>query len=151
MAASGNVVSDIIAYFKDIDYESDSFLRLSQITTLAIGVGALLMASFMTNVLQLMLYSYAFMVSGLFVPIIGAFYWDKSSSAGAMAAMIVGGGTTVSLEIFANHLPAGLDANVFGITASAIAFVALSLLFPDAEEATQQDSPKLETVNTVSN
>jgi SSS family solute:Na+ symporter len=81
-----------------------------------------------------MLYSYAFMVSGLFVPTIGALYWDNSSSIGAIAAMLLGGGTTVSLEVFLEQLPAGLDANVFGISASAIAFVTLSLAFPDQKE-----------------
>src|SRR6056297_1176009 len=95
MAASGNVVSDIIGYFKDVDHDSDTFLRFSQITTLVIGTFALLIATTMTNVLDLMLYSYAFMVSGLFVPVIGALYWKKSTPAGAMGAMLIGGGTTI--------------------------------------------------------
>jgi len=137
MAASGNVVSDIIGYFKDVDHESDRFLRFSQVTTLVIGIFALLLAGTMTNVLDLMLYSYAFMVSGLFVPIIGALYWKKSSSIGAIAAMIMGGGTTVSLEVFLEQLPAGLDANVFGISVSAITFVIFSLAYPDKEGSSQ--------------
>jgi len=131
MAASGNVVSDIIGYFRDIDHDSDTFLRFSQITTFVIGVGSLLIATTMTNVLSLMLYSYAFMVSGLFVPIIGALYWKKSSSIGAISAMILGGATTVGLEVFFDTLPAGLDGNVFGIVTSAVTFVAVSLAFPD--------------------
>lgn len=139
MASSGNIVSDIIGHFKTIDQESSRFLRFSQIATLLIGVAAILLASTMTNVLELMLYSYAFMVSGLFVPIIGAFYWKKSSSTGALAAMIVGGATTIGLELLAYQLPAGLDANVFGITASAIAFVTLSLLFPDEPKTVAAD------------
>lgn len=134
MASSGNVVSDIIGYFKPVDHESDSFLKFSQVTTLLIGGGAILIASTMTNVLNLMLYSYAFMVSGLFVPIIGAFYWNRSSSTGAIAAMILGGGTTVCLELFMEQLPGGLDANVFGITVSALAFISVSLLFPDESQ-----------------
>ncbi|WP_445665771.1 sodium:solute symporter family protein [Fodinibius sp. AD559] len=148
MAASGNVVSDIIGYFKDIDHDSDTFLRFSQITTFVIGTFALLIATTMTNVLDLMLYSYAFMVSGLFVPIIGALYWQKSSSIGAIAAMIFGGSTTVSLEIFLENLPAGLDANVFGITVSAIVFVVVSLAFPD--ENTENITDKsVDNVNTI--
>ncbi|MDZ7690693.1 MAG: hypothetical protein U5K69_06090 [Balneolaceae bacterium] len=134
MAASGNVVSDIIGYFKDVDHEGEQFLRFSQITTLLLGSAALLIAMTMTNVLDLMLYSYAFMVSGLFVPIIGALYWKKSSSVGAIGAMILGGGTTVGLEVFMQQLPAGLDANVFGISVSAVVFIALSLAFPDEKE-----------------
>ena len=133
MAASGNMVSDIFNYFKDIDHDGDTFIRFSQITTFVIGAGAILIASVMSSVLDLMLYSYAFMVSGLFVPIIGALYWQKSSSTGAIGAMILGGGTTVFLQEFVTQLPAGLDANVFGITVSAIVFIVLSLGFPDDE------------------
>ena len=149
MAASGNVVSDIIGYFKDIDHDSDTFLRFSQITTLILGGAALLISTTMTNVLDLMLYSYAFMVSGLFVPIIGALYWQKSSSTGAIAAMILGGATTVCLEIFFDALPAGLDANVFGITVSAIVFVVISLAFPDGEQTGAADVQQMETANTT--
>jgi SSS family solute:Na+ symporter len=149
MAASGNVVSDIIGYFKDIDHDSDTFLRFSQITTLILGGAALLISTTMTNVLDLMLYSYAFMVSGLFVPIIGALYWQKSSSTGAIAAMILGGATTVCLEIFFDTLPAGLDANVFGITVSAIVFVVISLAFPDREQTGVADVQQMETANTT--
>ena len=149
MAASGNVVSDIIGYFKDIDHDSDTFLRFSQITTLVIGTFALLIATTMTNVLDLMLYSYAFMVSGLFVPIIGALYWEKSSGIGAIAAMIFGGSTTVSLEVFMENLPAGLDANVFGITVSAIVFIAVSLAFPDdnTENITDKSADNVNAIN----
>jgi len=140
MAASGNVVSDIIGYFKDVDHDSERFLRFSQITTLVIGALALLLATSMTNVLDLMLYSYAFMVSGLFVPIIGALYWSRSSSIGAIAAMILGGGTTVVLEVFVEQLPLGLDANVFGITTSAIVFFMVSLAFPDEARKEKRDA-----------
>ncbi len=148
MAASGNVVSDIIGYFKDIDYNSDTFLRFSQITTLVIGTFALLIATTMTNVLDLMLYSYAFMVSGLFVPIVGALYWSKSSSLGAIAAMILGGATTVSLELLMEDLPAGLDANVFGITVSAIVFITVSLIFPDDNTETNKE-PTVDNANAI--
>ncbi|NBC67021.1 MAG: sodium:solute symporter family protein [Bacteroidetes bacterium] len=157
MASSGNVVSDIIGYFKKVDHESPRFLRFSQVTTFIIGAGALLLASSMQSVLNLMLYSYAFMVSGLFVPIVGALYWERSSSAGAISAMLIGGTTTVYLTVghpvlswegfsllFWNDiaidfieiaLPYGLDPNVFGISASAVIFVTVSLLFPGKEKS----------------
>jgi SSS family solute:Na+ symporter len=93
-------------------------------------VFALLIAASMTNVLELMLYSYAFMVSGLFVPVVGALFWRRSSAAGALAAMLIGGATTVGLELLQLQLPWGLDANLFGIAASAASLVALSLASP---------------------
>lgn len=133
MAASGNVVTDIVGYFREVDPDSKSFLRFSQITTLVLGTAALIIASAMTSVLDLMLYSYAFMVSGLFVPILGALYWPDSTPAAAISAMLTGGGTTVCLQVFVEQLPLGLDPNVFGITVSAIVFIGVSLLFPENE------------------
>jgi len=132
MACSGNVVNDILGHFRGANRRRERSLRLSQLTTLGLGILALLLASSMTNVLNLMLYSYAFMVSGLLVPIIGALFWRRSSNAGALWAMLVGGGTTVVLELLPVRLPLGLDGNVFGIAASAVAFVALSYLVPGA-------------------
>jgi len=128
MASSGNIVTDLIGRFTRFDPDSGKFVRISQIVTLIIGVLALLLASAMENVLTLMLDSYAFMVSGLFVPVIGALYWKGSTPAGAMAAMIIGGSTTLSLRYLEVGLPYNLDPNLFGITASAIAFVGVSLI-----------------------
>jgi len=128
MASSGNVVTDIIGRFTPFDSENPKFVRISQVVTLVIGGLALLLAGTMTNVLDLMLDSYAFMVSGLFVPVIGALFWSKSTPAGAMTAMIVGGFTTIGLRYSGIELPYELDPNVFGITASAISFIGVSLL-----------------------
>ncbi|PKD42843.1 sodium:solute symporter family protein [Rhodohalobacter barkolensis] len=128
MASSGNVVTDIIGRFTPFDPNSSKFVKLSQVVTLIIGALALLLAGTMTNVLDLMLDSYAFMVSGLFVPVIGALYWSKSTPTGAMTAMLVGGFTTIGLRYSGVELPYDLDPNVFGISASAISFIAVSLM-----------------------
>jgi SSS family solute:Na+ symporter len=127
MASSGNVVTDIIGRFKKFNPDDGNFLKLSQFVTLVIGSLALLLAVAMENVLTLMLDSYSFMVSGLFVPVIGALFWQKSTPAGAMSAMIVGGTTTLILRYLEIGLPFNLDPNVFGITASAVVFVVVSL------------------------
>ena len=134
MAASGNVVSDLLAKIFKWHNTDKTFLRTSQIVTLLIGIIALILASLMTNVLELMLYSYAFMVSGLFVPIIGALVWQKSSNTGAFWAMLSGGVTTVSLSLFFGQLPLKLDGNIYGILISLIVFITLSYLFPDKEK-----------------
>ena len=98
MASSGNIVSDIINFFRKRPLSEKLNLRMSQIVTLVVGALALLLASVMHNVLDLMLQSYAFMVAGLFVPIVGALYWKKSSPAAAMGAMVVGGLLTIALQ-----------------------------------------------------
>jgi len=130
MAASGNAVTDIIEKFFNIKGDQKKVLRISQIMTFVLGAFALLLATTMKNVLELMLYSYAFMVSGLFIPVLGAFFWKKASSIGAFWAMIGGGSTTLILILLNKRLPFGLDPNIFGISVSLILFVSLTLLFP---------------------
>ncbi|MEX0929575.1 MAG: sodium:solute symporter family protein [Balneolales bacterium] len=131
VAASGNVSSDILGKVFNLKWGHTRHVRFSQIVTLVLGFGAVLLAATMENVLEIMLYSYAFMVSGLLVPVIGALYWKKSSSAGAIGSMIIGGGTTLVLTVLNIPLPMGLDPNIFGITAALILFISLSLGIPD--------------------
>jgi len=120
MAASGNVVTDLIGSLYSISEKS--VLRLSQIMTLVLGLFALFLASLMTQVLDLMLISYAFMVSGLLVPLGAALFFGYTNRTAAFSAMLVGGLTTVILEISVKSLPLGLDANFYGILASLLIF-----------------------------
>jgi SSS family solute:Na+ symporter len=128
MASSGNVVSDLFAKSELLKKNKVNNIRLSQITTFVIGAFALLLAAKMTNVLELMLYSYAFMVSGLFIPIVGALFFKSRNSTAAFVSMILGGGLTISLIIADISLPLDLDPNVFGISASALSFFTLNYL-----------------------
>jgi SSS family solute:Na+ symporter len=126
MAASGNVQQDLLPAFIKTSSIPKHQLRISQVITLSIGLLAILLASAMTNVLELMLYSYAFMVSGLFVPILAALYTQRPNKTAAAMAMIFGGLTTVTLSLINIPLPLGLDANIFGISASAIIYITAS-------------------------
>lgn len=140
MAASGNIVTDIISKFSKKELSHKKELQLSQIVTLLVGFFAILLASQMQNVLELMLYSYAFMVSGLFVPVIGALFWKKSHPTAAFWSMLCGGATTIILIIADNKLPLGiklpehLDANIYGISISLILFVTISLYYNNKKE-----------------
>lgn len=127
MAASGNVQTDILDRIFKPAKGMKAQLRISQIITLAIGVLALVLAHSMSNVLELMLYSYAFMVSGLFVPILAALYTRKPKAAAALPAMIAGGTTTILLILLKVPLPFGLNENIFGITVSAVFYILISI------------------------
>lgn len=128
MAASGNIITDILERIFTLSQKS--ILRLSQILTLVIGLLAILLASFMQQVLDLMLMSYAFMVSGLLVPVLGALFWKKRNPHAAFAAMLLGGATTLSLQITGLELPWGLDPNIFGISAAAAIFILWTSIVP---------------------
>ena len=122
MAASGNLITDIIKYFKR-DKEQKFAIRQSQMITLIIGIVAIGLATLMTSVLELMLYSYAFMVSGLLVPVLGTLFCKNPSPVAALIAMIAGGSTTLILIIGEFDLPYDLDANFFGIMISLFSFI----------------------------
>jgi SSS family solute:Na+ symporter len=136
MASSGNFVNDILQRYCFRDAGEKFIMRLSQGVTLVIGGVAIIIAAGFEKVLDAILYAYAFMVSGLFIPTAGAYFWKKSSSAGALMGMICGGTLTLALLLGWIRLPAslakiGLDPSAYGIGLSLITFVGGSLMLPD--------------------
>lgn len=127
MAASGSVVGDLVPQHKKGQHKQ--VVRFSQVSTLAIGVFAILLASVMENVLELMLYAYAFMVSGLCVPIVAATLLKKRYPQPALVSMIVGGVITISLILSKAELPYSLDANIFGLSVSALCYIVLHQVY----------------------
>lgn len=124
MACSGNVVSDLLYTSKY--FRNKNEMKLSQLATFAIGAAAILIALFMENVLELMLHSYAFMVSGLFLPVLYGLYAKRPSATAAMASMFAGGGVTLTLIIISIKLPFGLDPIIFGLIAALIVLILVS-------------------------
>lgn len=121
MAASGSVVGDLIPLHRKRG--SKSVVRLSQVATLIIGILAILLASIMENVISLMLYAYAFMVSGLCIPILAALVLRRRYPQPALASMITGGTVTIILILSEYPLPYGLDANIFGLGAALLLYI----------------------------
>lgn len=121
MASSGNIITDILR-----KHEAKNSLRLSQLFTLIIGVTALLLAMKMPNVLELMLHSYSFMVSGMIIPVLAALFTKNPDKTGSLWSMISGGSVTFLLIVLPLELPMGLDPIIFGITASALVYAIIS-------------------------
>lgn len=128
MAASGNLVTDIVSRFLPI--KESQLLKYSQVATFILGALALVIATAMTDVLELMLLSYSFMVSGLLVPLLAALFFKHKSPQGALVSMFTGGTVTLTLEILKMKqyiaMPLDIDPNLYGITASFIAYVLFS-------------------------
>lgn len=132
MASSGNILTDVLG-----KHQRSNSLRYSQILTLIIGAMALLLAMKMENVLELMLLSYAFMVSGLLVPVLAGLFTKKPNSLAALLAMLGGGLTTSILVMLNANLPFGLDANIFGIAMSLIVYIVTKVLNGNAGMASR--------------
>ena len=129
MACSGNIVSDILQRFGLLKGKDE--LRFSQLATLLIGVIAILIALYMESVLELMLHSYAFMVSGLFIPVVFGLYSRKPSSRAALVSMIAGGGLTLGLTFIPASLPLGLDPIAYGLFVGFLAYVLIYRYLPE--------------------
>jgi SSS family solute:Na+ symporter len=84
-------------------------------------------------VLDAILNAYSFLVAGLFVPTLGAYFWRRSTSRGAFWGMLAGGGTTLVLLVTGFPPPLGLDPSFWGILVSALVFVPVSLISPEGE------------------
>ena len=146
MASSGNFVNDIIEKHILKNASDKTIIKISQVVTLVIGLLAILLAAHSKEVLNAILHAYAFIVSGLFAPTVGAYFWKKSSSTGALWGMISGGSLTLALILFGIKLPHNLEPSLFGITLSTIVFVTCSLLFPDEGKENALEPPPAEIV-----
>ncbi|MBN2102484.1 sodium:solute symporter family protein [bacterium] len=126
IASSGNWVNDVLERYILRNQSDKSLMHWSQFITLIIGVIAVWIAASFNTVLEIILHAYAFMVSGLVVPTLGAYFWKKSDSTAAFLSMFSGGGLTLFL-IFTNlSLPMNLDPSIFGIGFSVLIFFPVS-------------------------
>lgn len=128
MAASGNFVNDLLEKLSRSPWSSRKHVLVSQIVTLLTGSVAILLALQFNTVLDGILHAYAFMVSGLTVPTLGAFFWKRSSATAALLAMLAGGGLTLTLLILNIDPLFGLAHSFYGIIFSALVFIPVSLL-----------------------
>jgi len=122
MASSSNVVNDLVRRYLLKNMDEKQTVRLSQVATLVIGTLALVIAVSFKSVLDAILYAYSFMVSGLLIPTLGAYFLKRNDSRAAFWSMLAGGTTTLVMKIFEVGLPYGIDQTVAGILVSAFVF-----------------------------
>jgi SSS family solute:Na+ symporter len=123
MASSGNILTDVLN-----KHNSKHGLKYSQGLTFIIGILALFLALKMENVLELMLLSYSFMVSGLIVPVVVTLFSKSPNANAAFLCMLTGGLATLGLKIGNVSLPYGLDAIIAGILISTITYFTVDLI-----------------------
>ncbi len=144
MASSGNFVNDILQRYFLPRMSEKTVMRLSQVATGLLGIGAVILAVGFEKVLDMILNAYAFMVAGLFIPTLGAYFWKRGSSAGALWGIVAGGVVALALLRGWVSLPEplgriGLDPCAYGIAASLAAFLAGSFLRPDVPACSPSD------------
>jgi SSS family solute:Na+ symporter len=128
IAASGNVENDLL---KKLSRKKGGLIQRSIIVTVILGVVSFLLASWFTSVLDVVLQSYAFMVSGLLVPTLVGYFSKRPNVPGAIVSMLGGGGLTLTLIFLKTPMPYGLDPSIFGLFASALLYFTTKILTND--------------------
>ncbi|WP_271411608.1 sodium:solute symporter [Pseudomonas sp. Q1-7] len=106
------------------DDEGDA--HKNRLFTLLLGVVVLGIALVVSDVISALTLAYNLLVGGMLIPLLGAIYWKRASTAGAIASMVLGS-ITACIFMYAD----GLEANTpiyYSLAVGAVSFVAISLL-----------------------
>lgn len=122
IASSGNLTNDIWMKLSKKDRSTKRIILVSQLATLGIGILAYVLANSFTSVLAVILQAYGFMVSGLLIPTLVAYFSKKTDERAAIISMIGGGGFTLFAIFMSFEMPYGLEPTIFGILLSALLY-----------------------------
>ncbi|MEU6953746.1 sodium:solute symporter [Streptomyces sp. NPDC045714] len=103
----------------------------NRIFILIMGIGVILIAIALNDVVEALTVAYNLLVGGLLVPIIGGLLWRRGTAAGALSAVCVGGVAVIGL--MAHY---GILANqpiYYGLLASLAVYVVVSLATPPTD------------------
>ena len=101
-------------------------VRSHRLVTLLVGLATLGIALAVDDVLNALTCAYNLLVGGMLVPILGAIWWRRATTPGAIASMLLGCGTAIGFMI-----KDGLAANTpiyASLAVSVLSFVIVSLM-----------------------
>ena len=129
-ASASHVVKDLFRWKKD----EKKLLNTSRLSTIVIGILALLIAKFFgEDIIILLLYSFTIYTASIFIPVLGGVLWKKGNSHGAIASILFGSLVTIIGILdkqfsFFNLGGENLESVylILSLISSAVAFIALS-------------------------
>ncbi len=107
------------------DMKEKTEICLSRLFSVVLPIGALIIALYMKNAYNILMFSWAFYAAAAGVPAFAALYWKKATKSGVIAAMISGFVVCIGWKLMGQ--PFGLGAAVPGTLACSVALVAVSL------------------------
>ena len=100
-------------------------IKLSRIFAVVLTLGALVIALYIKNAYNILMFAWSFYAAAAGLPAFAALFWRKATSAGVIAGMVSGFVVCVGWKLAGQ--PFGLGSTVPGTIACAIALVAVSL------------------------
>ena len=123
LAASTTITEDLLPKLRG---GKQSSLGVSRLFTLLTGLVVLGIALAVNDVISALTLAYNLLVGGMLIPLIGAIFWKRATTAGAIASMSLGFATALFF-MFKD----GLDANTpiyYSLAIGLVSFVVVSLL-----------------------
>ena len=109
-------------------------MLLSRVFSVILPIGALIIALYIKNAYQILMFAWSFYAAAAGLPAFAALYWKKATRAGIISAMLAGFAVCVGWKLCGT--PFGLGPTVPGAIACGITLVAVSL-------ATYQKQPSV--------
>ena len=128
-AATSHIVKDVWMEYLHPDQEHDEkrLLDLARLTTLLVGLSALLVGLISDSIVGMLIYAYTMYTGGVLVPVLGGVFWERATRSGAIAAILVG--STIALTgILSGMSIWGTPTEIYAAVGSAIALVFVSLV-----------------------
>ncbi|MBV4490454.1 MULTISPECIES: sodium:solute symporter [Pseudomonas] len=123
LAASTTLTEDLLPKLRG---GKQSSLAVSRLFTLLTGLVVLGIALVVNDVISALTLAYNLLVGGMLIPLIGAIFWKRATTAGAIASMSLGFATAL-LFMFLD----GLEANTpiyYSLVVGLLSFVVVSLM-----------------------
>ncbi|UVJ45311.1 sodium:solute symporter [Pseudomonas sp. LS1212] len=125
LAASTVLTEDLLPKLRG---GKQSSLAINRLFTLLTGIAVLGIALVVNDVISALTLAYNLLVGGMLVPLIGAIFWKRATTAAAITSMALGF-VTALVFMFKD----GLEANTpiyYSLAVALISFVAVTLLSP---------------------
>lgn len=123
LAASTTLTEDLLPRLRG---GKQSSLGVNRLFTCLTGIVVLGIALVVNDVISALTLAYNLLVGGMLIPLIGAIYWKRATTAGAITSMVLGFGTAL-VFMFKD----GLEANTpiyYSLAIGLISFIAVSLM-----------------------
>ncbi|MGI5977854.1 MAG: sodium:solute symporter family protein [Candidatus Limivicinus sp.] len=119
-----SVVSDIIHTFHP-NMKDRTEVHLSRIFAVILPIGALIIALYIKNAYNILMFAWSFYAAAAGIPAFLALYWRRATNAGILAGMISGFVVCVGWKLLGE--PFGLGSAIPGTAACLVAVVVVSL------------------------
>ncbi|MHA6196649.1 sodium:solute symporter family protein [Pseudomonas wadenswilerensis] len=130
LAASTVLTEDLLPKLRG---GKQSSLAINRLFTLLTGLAVLAIALVVEDVISALTLAYNLLVGGMLVPLIGAIYWKRATTRGAITSMTLGFVTALAFMI-----KDGMDANTpiyYSLAIGLVSFVVVSLMSRPAVNA----------------